>query len=151
MKVTYDDDGHTTDIYLTTRWVGGLKETIACDIALDLDEDRQIVAVRLFEPEEWKFEDRLKYVRDNPHSRYDEANHSVIVSFVQNPEPKKSIRWQADVDLDEAGQIVGFEMMFASAKSRPINGKEIDGRERVYAEGSLKYLSQFRVPYDALD
>jgi hypothetical protein len=33
---------------------------------------------------------------------------------VQNLEPKKSIPWSADVDLDEAGQIVGFEMIFAS-------------------------------------
>ena len=151
MKITYDDEGYTSDIYFTPHWVRGLIETIACEIAVDFDEDQQIIAVRLFEPEEWKFEARLKYVRENPHTKYDEASHSIIVSFVQNPEPNKSIPWSADVDLDEAGQIVGFEMIFANPSLRPKSSREIDGRERVYATGALKFISKFRVSYDDLD
>jgi hypothetical protein len=65
MKITYDDEGYTSDIYFIPLGVGGLIETIACDIAVDFAENQQIIAVRLFEPEEWKFESRLNYVREN--------------------------------------------------------------------------------------
>jgi uncharacterized protein YuzE len=151
MKITYDDEGYTSYVYLTPHWVGSLKDTMASEIAVEFDEDGQIIVVRLFEPEERKFEDRLKYVRENPHTKYDEASHSVIVSFVPEPEPKKIIPWQADVDLDEAGQIVAFEMIFANPSLRPKSAREIDGRERLYATGALKYISKFRVSYDDLD
>lgn len=145
MKVTYEDEGYTCCVYL--RPIGrGAGDIMNADIAVDFDEEQQIIAFRLFESEEYKFKARLKYIRENPHTDYDENTRTITVSFVERPEPKKSIAWHADIDLDEAGQIVGLEMLFASPGWKPD-----DGQERVYAAGALKHLSKFRVRYDELD
>ena len=140
MKIMYDDEGHTSYIYLTSIDAGEAKDTLSGEIAVDLDEEHQIIAVRLFESEDYKFQDRLKYVRENPHTSYDETSKSITISFVEKPEPKNTIPWSAYIDLDEAGQVIGLEMLFASPGWRPH-----DGRKRVYAAGALKYVSKFRV------
>jgi len=144
MKVTYEDEGYTCCVYL--RPIGrGAGDVMNADIVVDFDDQQQIIALRLFESEDYKFERRLKYIRENPHTDYDENTRTITVSFVERLEPKKSIPWHADIDLDETGQIVGLEMLFASPDGRPD-----DDQERVYAAGALNHLSKFRVNYNEL-
>ena len=115
------------------------------EILVDLDEHQPIIAFLLFESEEYKFHGRLKYVREDPHATYHETIRSIIISFAEKLEPKKSVAWHADVDLDEAGQIVGLEMIFAAPGLSP------EDRPRKSARGrSSQAPSKFHVPYDEL-
>jgi len=146
MKITYDDEANASYIYFTSIEAGGVTETAPfVEMSVELDENNQIAILRICENEDCKFQNRLKYVLQHPHVSYDEAPRSIIISFASVPEPKNVIAWDGNVDLDDEGQILGLEILFAHPDYRPD-----DGQERLYAEGKLKHLSKYIVPFDQL-
>jgi len=146
MKITYDDEANASYIYFTPIEASGVAETVPfVEMNVELDENNQIATLRLFDTEDCKFQNRLRYVLQHPHVSYDEAERSIIISFASVPEPKKIISWEGNVDLDGEGQILGLEILFAHPDYRPE-----DGRERLDAEGKLRHLSKYIVPFDQL-
>jgi len=142
MKITYDSEAEASYIYFTPIESGGAVETFV-DLRLDvgLDKDEKIATMRLFEAEDCHFQDRLKYVLHHPQAIFDEKTKSILIAFATKSEPAKIISWEANIDLDREGQILGLEILFADPEYKPDNG-----RERLYAEGKLDHLSKHIVP-----
>ena len=117
------------------------------DLRLDvgIDKDEKIATMRLFETEDCHFRDRLKYVLHRPQVTFDEKTKSILIAFTTKSAPTKIISWEANVDLDKDGQILGLEILFAQPEYKPD-----DGHERLYAEGKLDHLSKYIVPFDTL-
>lgn len=146
MKITYDDEANASYVYFTHIGPGGVAETVPfLEMDVDLDEAAQIVALRLAESEECVFQKRLKYALQHSNVYYDESRRSLVITFGENPEPTKSTAWEATIDLDAGGQILGLEILFAD----PDYGPD-DGRERLYAVGKLKRMAKYIVPFEEL-
>ena len=146
MEITYDDVANASYIYFTSLTIGGVAETVAYqELKVDLDGDSQIVAMRLSESNEFAFRDRLGYALMHSQVSYDSARHRLDIVFTQEPIIKHSINWDANIDLDINGQIVGVEILFADPEFT-LN----DGIERLYVAGKLAHVSKYVVPFDQL-
>lgn len=106
-----------------------------------LDKKSQIVAMRLLESADCRFGERLKYALQHAQITYDPVSQALKIEFVPNCSADRTIFWEANIDLDSAGQVLGFEVLF---------GYLSDGQETLYAEGKLEYLSQYLVGFDKL-
>jgi uncharacterized protein YuzE len=146
MKITYDKQANASYIYFTVIGVGGISETLAyCDLAVDLDANDQILAIRLFESEEFKFQNRTKYLIQHAEVKYRETERDIQIRFARHAEVERTVSWDGNVDLDRNNQIVGLEILFAPSDYAPN-----DGQERLSAEGKLKHLSKYLVAFDGL-
>jgi uncharacterized protein YuzE len=146
MRITFDGEAEASYIYFTTIEPGGAVQSIV-DLRLDvgLDKDEMITTMQLFESKDCRFEGRLQFALQNRQVSYDPETKSVMIDFTTGPEPTKIISWEANIDLDREGKILGVEILFAEPDYRPD-----DGRERLYAKGKLDHLSKYIVPFDAL-
>ena len=142
MKITYDDEANASYIYVTPIDVGGVAKTITY-LALDviLDVENQIISMKLFESRECQFQNRLKFAL--VHSAISFIDGYLQISFAETSQPTKVVRWDANIDLDRKGQILGIEILFADADYHPK-----DGIERLYANDKLIYLQKYTVPFD---
>ena len=144
MRITYDDEASAGYIYFTEIGAGSVAKTIPSQpMDADLDEANQIIVLKLAESEDCLFPGRLDYTRQHPNVTYDEVDRRLIISFADDPKSKKSISWDANIDLDEGGQILGLEILFADPEYIPD-----DEQERLFAEGKLKYIAKYIVPFD---
>ena len=144
MKITYDDGANASYVYFTHIGPGGVAETVPFqEMDVDLDEAEQIVALRLAESEECVFQERLEHALQHPNVNYDESGRSLVITFGDDPKPTKSISWEATIDLDAGGQILGLEILFADPDYKPD-----DGRERLCAAGKLKHIAKYIAPFD---
>src|SRR5262249_45082697 len=144
MKITYDSEAEASYIYFTSIEPGGAAQTfIALRLDVGLDKGEKITTMQLFEADDCHFQGRLQYALHHPQVSFDEETKSILIAFTANSEPTKIISWEANIDLDKEGQILGLEILFALPDYRPD-----DGRERLYAKGKLDYLSKYIVPFD---
>ena len=143
MKITYDKEALASYVYFTTIGAGEAKFTFTYQrMDVGLDEKDQIAFLRIFESEEHKFQNRLKYALQHPNVAYDESNGTLVIAFTDDQGVGKIISWDANIDIDSDGQILGVEILFADAES----GFD-DGQERLYAEGKLEHISNYIVPF----
>jgi uncharacterized protein YuzE len=120
MKIIHDDEANASYLSFTPVEVGGVAETIpAVEMNVELDENNQVATLRLFESDECKFKNRLKYVLQHPHVSYDEAQRNVVLSLAPASEVRKTVFWEGNIDLDDDGQILGLEILFADAGDKP--------------------------------
>ena len=146
MEITYDHVANASYIYFTPLTIGGVAKTFTYqELTVDLDEDSQIVAMRLSESNECAFRDRLGYALMHSEVSYDSAGQRLDIVFTQEPVIKHNINWDANIDLDINGQIVGVEILFADPGFTPN-----DGIERLYVAGKLAHVSKYIVPFDNL-
>jgi uncharacterized protein YuzE len=145
MIMTYDNEANASYLYFTPIGPAGADNTITYQrIDVGLDKNDQIINVKLYESEECQFQNRLKYALQYPEAKY-EAGNRLIISFADTGEEKRSITWEANIDLDKSGQIVGIEVLYADLGYDPD-----DGQERLHAEGKLYHMSKYIVPFDSL-
>ncbi|MBO0727468.1 MAG: DUF2283 domain-containing protein, partial [Blastocatellia bacterium] len=133
MKITFDSDAEASYIYFTSIEPGGVFETFV-DLRLDVefDKDEMIAAMRLLGGEGCRLQGRLKYALRCPQTTFDEKTNSILIAFTIKSTPTKIVSWEANVDVDKEGQILGLEILFAGPDYEPD-----DGRERLYAKGRL--------------
>lgn len=144
MKITYDEQANASYVYFTAIGVGGVAETIAFhELAVDLDANDQIMALRLLESEECEFQNRRRYLLGHPEVKYRETERDLQILFASDEVVERTISWGGNIDLDRADQIVGLEILFAPPGYAPN-----DGQERLCAAGKLKHLSKYLVPFD---
>jgi len=142
MKITFDSEAEASYIYFTSIEPGGVVETFV-DLRLDVgfDKDDKIATMQLLETKDCQFQGRLKYVLHHPEAIFDEETKSILVAFTTKSAPTKIISWEANIDVDKEGQILGLEILFAMPDYEPD-----DERERLYAKGKLDHLSKYIVP-----
>lgn len=146
MMITYDDEGSASYIYFTSTESDVAASTVASQrIDIELDEKLQITAVKLFESDELRFQGKLNYVLQHPHTTYDPATKSITIDFAGMP-PTKIVPWEAIVDLDGSGQILGIELLFADE-----DHTDSDGRETLCAKGKLDHIEKYLIPLDSLE
>ena len=146
MRVTYDNIAKASMICFTTISPGGVDETLTYRrMDADFDYDGQIVAFRVFASEKDTFHDRLEYAVRHPEVKLDESGTCLTISFVETAKVQQTITWDANIDLDKSGQILGIEILFAD----PDSGFD-DDREWLYADGKLDHIAKYLVPFDHL-
>jgi uncharacterized protein YuzE len=140
MRITYDDEAYASYIYFTSIGSGEAATTVACQrVSIELDEKLQITAVKLFESDELRFQGKLNYILQHPHTTYDPATQSITIYFARIP-PTKIVPWEANVDLDGSGQILGIELLFAHD-----DHTDSDGQETLCAKGKLDHLAKYMI------
>jgi len=145
MMITYDKEISAGYIYFTSIGPGEAIETIFSQrLDVDFDRDEQIIAMRLFESGECEFANRLDYALQHEAVIYDETNHTLEIFFASYIDAEKTVSWDANIDLDKTGQILGLEILFADAKYSPD-----DELERVDADGKLKYINTYLIEFDS--
>jgi uncharacterized protein YuzE len=146
MTMTHDNEANASYIYFTSIGPGGVDETITYQrMAVGFDNNDKIIALKLFESEEYQFHNRLKYALQYPEVKYDETTNQLIIAFAESDQEKRSITWDANIDLDKSGQILGIEILYADNGYDPN-----DGRERLHAEGKLDHMAKYIVPFDEI-
>src|ERR1051325_7859317 len=94
VTMTYDNEANACYIYFTPIGPGGVDEKIAYQrMDVGLDNNDQIIALKLFESEECQFRNRLKYALQYPEVKYDEATSQLILSFTETGREQRSITW----------------------------------------------------------
>lgn len=146
MRITYDNEAQASYVYFTSIEPAGSVETFSVGLDIGLDEGKQIAILRLFENEECHFGGRLNHIRRHPQAAFDETSQSILITFAPNEEVARVVSWDANIDLDKEGQILGIEILFAYD-----DGKSNDGLELISADDKLEHLSKFIVAVDALE
>jgi uncharacterized protein YuzE len=141
MKITYSWESNAGYIYFTSIAPGGVVETIVYQpLEVDLDNNEQIVVMRLIESEEFVFSKRLKYALQHDEVTYEPDNHMLRIAFAPDSIAKRSISWDAHIDLDRDGQILGLEILFGYAP--------LDSTDTLQAGGRLQYISKYLVGFN---
>jgi uncharacterized protein YuzE len=137
MKITYDSEANASYFYFTVIAPGAAVDTRPFQpLEVDLDKRSQIVAMRLLESANCRFGERLKYALQHPQITYDPIIQAMKIEFVPYIGADRTIFWDANIDLDRTGQMLGFEVLFGYAS---------DGQEALDADGKLEYLSPYIV------
>lgn len=132
MKVTYDDAAEAMYVYFTEISPGGVAQTEAFQkSAVDLDAAGDIIALQVYGSENLRLANRLYYALQHVEVLYDENNESLRVSFSQSGIVSRTVDWDANIDLDQDGQILGLEILF---------GGELTANNR------LRYVSPYTHP-----
>jgi uncharacterized protein YuzE len=145
MRITYDNEAQASYVYFTPIDPAGSVETFSVRLDIGLDKSKQIATLRLFESEDCHYSGRLNYMRRHPQAAFDETSQSMVITFAPNEEIARVVPWDANIDLDKEGQILGIEILFACD-----DGKSDDGMELISADDKLEHLSKFIVGVDAL-
>lgn len=136
MKISYDVEANAGYIYFTSIGAGEAVETVTyINMSVELDNDNQIIKLTLSEPDECKFENKLEYALLHPNIYFDELKKHLQIVFAEDTQPVKSIDWEANIDLNNKGQILGVEILFAE----PMNDY-----------GKLKHLEKYIAPFNNL-
>jgi uncharacterized protein YuzE len=139
MRITYDSEAHASYIYFTPIGPGGVDETVAYQrMDVDLDDNDQMAALKLFESEGCRFQNRLEYALQHPEVKFDTARNYLAISFAETGREGKTVSWEANIDLDKSGQILGIEILFAHLGDGPD-----DHQEGLYADEKLDHMSKY--------
>src|SRR5690349_18874099 len=116
MKITYDGQAEAIYIYFAGSFTGAVKKTETYQrIEIALDPADQIVGLRLYGSESLALEGRLKYALLHPEVSFEKEGQFLQLGFVPSWEIKRTIPWDANVDIDKHGQIMGMEILFTSS------------------------------------
>lgn len=148
MRITYDQEASAMYIYLTSIEPGGVSETITEQkLNVDFDASDQIIAMRLFETDEFQFRNRLRYALQHSQVTYYEDTDNLCVAFVLSAESKRTVSWDANVDLDRSGQILGIEILFCPGGLLPTNFAYLtdpsSNTEKLRVAEGLKHISKY--------
>lgn len=136
MEITYDVGANASYIYFTSIGAGEVVETFTyINMSVELDNNNQIIKLTFSEPDECKFENRIEYALLHPNVYFDEVERQFHIVFAEGVQPVKSIEWEANIDLNHKGQILGVEILF----DEPMN-----------AYGKLRHLEKYIVPFNNL-
>lgn len=145
--MTHDREANASYLYFTTIGPGGVDRTATYQrMDVDLDNGDQIVAFKVFASEECRFHDTLKYALENSEVRLEEAGNCLVVSFAETGTVQRTISWDANIDFDESGQILGIEILYAD-----LDSVLDDDRGRLYADGKLDHIVKYLAPFDDLN
>src|SRR5947209_268948 len=129
MKITYDSEANASYFYFTAIAPGAAVDTRPFQpLEVVVDKRSQIVAMRQLESADCRFGERLKYALQPAQVTYDPVSQALKIEFVPNSSADRTIVWEANIDLDRAGQVLGFEVLF---------GYLSDGQETLYVEANL--------------
>lgn len=111
MKVTYDQTADALYIYFTEIGVGGVEETKTFErLTLDLDARGQIISMGLYASEALRMGNGLSYALRHPEASF--GGETLRLTFDSSEVTSSTIEWEANVDLDDGGQILGVEILF---------------------------------------
>lgn len=113
MKVTYDQDADAMYIYLAPKESHKVAQTETYQkVKVELNEEDQIVGLLLFESDQLALRHRLKYASQQSEIVYNELGQYLYLTFTSLPQVRRTVEWDANVDIDHKRQIVGIEILF---------------------------------------
>src|SRR6267143_801046 len=131
MKITYDSEANASYFYFTAIAPGAAVDTRPFQpLEVVVDKRSQIVAMR-----------QLKSALQPAQVTYDPVSQALKIEFVPNSSADRTIVWEANIDLDRAGQVLGFEVLF---------GYLSDGQETLYVEANLSICHNTCWAFDKL-
>jgi uncharacterized protein YuzE len=131
MQITYDQQAEAMYIYFGRRSVGRVQKTIyEHPISLMCDSDDQIVEMRVRESTELRLASNLCRTAQDDNVAYDANTKLLRITFEKNTDSPATVIWPGNFDFDDAGNLLGVEILFDHAFS-------IDRR--------VRYISKFRI------
>jgi uncharacterized protein YuzE len=114
MRCRADAEARALYLYFHAIRPGGIKDTIPgvlCE--LGLSESNQLSTLTIFDLDEadevFPWTGRLQFVSLEPLAAFD--GRAIHLDF--SDDAVRTIQWDCNVDLDDSGQIVGVEVLFA--------------------------------------
>ena len=113
MKVTYDPEADAVYIYLAAEaeYLVARTETYQKS-KVELDSADQVVALCLLESGDLSLARGLRFVSQEPSMAFDQSAGWLRIAFAPQATVKRVVDWDANVDLDSDGQVVGIEVLF---------------------------------------
>lgn len=151
MKITYDEDASAMYVYFVPIGIGGAVQTKVCErMEIDFDVADQITTLRLYESKVLDLRGRLKHVLVYSEASFDQEAGYLHLTFSPPSTVKETIVWHANLDLDEAGQVVGIEILFTSDNAE-LPSELSDSSEAVVhlrAGDRLRHVKKYLVDFD---
>lgn len=136
MKITYDSIADALYIYIAPISLQRVAQTQTYQrLIVELDAAEQIVAVLLCGSSEFHLGQRLKYAPERSPFTYDSERDSLLIRFRQAIDGCRTVDWDANVDTDKEGQILGIEILF---------GGDLLGTDR------LSFVRKYFIPFHVL-
>ena len=134
MRITYDNEVDAMYIYFPPAGPEAVGRTESHqELKIEMDANNQIIALQLFESNEFQLGPSLRYALQNPEAVYDEEGRTLRVEFAPGIEAKRAVQWSANIDMNQEGQLVGIELLFG---------------ERLTGHDKLAYISPHLIPFD---
>jgi len=119
MWITFDAQANA--MYLSFGWIppGGVMLTIPdFRTLLYFDEDGQWTRLDLLPGEELDLSNCLAHIGAQDGVRYKEVTNTLTIQFQEDRSYRDVIPWEALVDFDQEGQLLGIELLFGDRLAR---------------------------------
>jgi len=102
-----------------------------------LSEGGQVIGIKLWDTPKLNLKNCLKHALSYPKVNYSVKDQMLQVRFIKVREDQvaRVVKWDANLDFDSAGQIIGIEILFGG---------------KLALNNRLKYIEQYRVGFDEL-